>query len=379
MQLVRWCLLLSIGVMVGSLTPAAQQGTVGGEWLTHGGDKGFTRYSPLDQINEETVKNLRVAWRRPALVRELRAQYPDVTHGNQLQSTPIMVNGVLYGSNAIGLVEAFDPATGKTIWIQELEVQGDEALSGQASRGVGYWRSETDERILSVRRHYLTAMDAKTGKLIPSFGNGGKVDLREYTDSSEPSAAYRWRGAPMVVRDVVVVGSTGRRSGDVRAYDVRSGALRWTFHVIPPPGEFGNDTWLDDSWKGIQAGEADVWTMMSADEELGLVYLPPSAATNNMYGGHRPGINLFSTSIVCVRADTGERVWHFQTVHHDIFDYDNPAAPLLIDITVDGRPIKALVQLTKQAFAFVLDRVTGVPVWPIEERPGAAWFEVPES
>ena len=173
MQLVRWCLLLSIGVMVGSLTPAAQQGTVGGEWLTHGGDKGFTRYSPLDQINEETVKNLRVAWRRPALVRELRAQYPDVTHGNQLQSTPIMVNGVLYGSNAIGLVEAFDPATGKTIWIQELEVQGDEALTGQASRGVGV----------------LAQRDRRTHSLGPS----SLLDRNGRQDGKTDSQLWQWR------------------------------------------------------------------------------------------------------------------------------------------------------------------------------------------
>ena len=371
MRRVRCCfLVLCLAVLASGVTLESQEGARSGQWPNSGGDKGFTRYSPLDQINKDTVENLRIAWRRPALTDEFRAQHPDVGGGNPsvFQSTPIMVNGVLYASNGIGLVEALDPATGETIWVQEFEEQGEEALAGQDSRGVTYWRSGTDERILSVRRHYLVAIDARTGKLIRTFGDGGKVDLRYYADASEPLDSYRWRSAPLVVGDVVVVGSAVRRAGDVRAYDLNSGELRWTFGVIPGPDEFGGDTWLGDSWKGISAGEADVWSTMSADEELGLVYLPTSAATNNMYGGHRPGANLFSTSIICVRADTGERVWHFQTVHHDIFDYDNPTPPILVNITVDGRPIKALVQLTKQAIAFVLDRVTGEPVWPIEER-----------
>ena len=368
-------LLLCVAVVAHGLTPEAQEGITSGEWPYPGGDKGFTRYSALDQINKDTVKNLRIAWRRPALTNEFRAQYPDVMVGSPsvFQSTPIMVNGVLYAANGVGLVAALDPATGETLWVQEPEEQGAEALAGQASRGVAYSRNGNDERILSVRRHYLVATDAKTGKLIRSFGEGGKVDLRYYADVSEPIDSYRWRSAPMIVGDVVIVGSAVRRAGDVRGYDLNSGRLRWTFGVIPGPDDFGGDTWLGDSWRGISAGEADVWSMMCADEELGLVYLPTSAPTNNMYGGHRPGANLFSSTIICVRADTGERVWHFQTVHHDIFDYDNPTPPILANITVNDRPIKALVQLTKQGIAFVLDRVTGEPVWPIEERP------VPES
>ncbi len=365
----RFCVLLCVALLAAGAAVEGQQGSRDGGWPYHGGDKGFTRYSLLDQINKDTVKTLRTAWRRPGVAEELLAQYPNLKSENLLQSTPILVNGVLYASNRIGLVEAFDPATGRTIWVQELHEQGEGALRGRASRGVAYWRNGSGERLLSVRRHYLTATDPKTGRLMRSFGDGGKVDLRRFADTPE-LVNYQWRGVPLVVGDVVVIGSSVRgAAGDVRAYDVRTGKLRWTFRVIPRSDDFGSETWLEDSWKGMQAGEADVWSMASADEELGLVYLPTSAAANNMYGGHRPGANLFSTSIVCVRADTGERVWHFQTVHHDIFDYDNPTPPILVDITVNGKPIKALVQLTKQARAFVLDRVTGAPVWPIEERP----------
>jgi quinoprotein glucose dehydrogenase len=249
--------LLLVALVATGAPLKGQQGTNGGEWPNPGGDEGFTRYSPLEQVNKDTVKNLRIVWRRPAVADELRVQYPGLKYGNQLQSTPQMVNGVLYASNGIGLVEAFDPATGKTIWVQELAEHGEEALTGEASRGVAFWRSGGDERILSVRGRYLLATDPKTGKLIRGFGDGGKVDLGIYADTREP-VNYRWRAAPLVVRDVVIVGSAVTRAGDVRAYDVRTGKLRWTFHVIPQPGEFGNDTWLENSSKGIQAGEADV-------------------------------------------------------------------------------------------------------------------------
>ena len=344
-------------------------GTKGGEWPNHGGDLGFSRYSPLDQINKDNVKSLRIAWQRPAVSPELTTQFPGLKYGNKLLSTPLMINGVLYASDGVGLVEAFDPATGKTLWVQQLPDEDEAPPRGNASRGVAYFQSGGDERIFSVRPPYLLATDPKTGKLIRRFGEGGKVDLQNYADTVD-QVPYRWLSAPLVTRDVVIVGSsTQPRSSDIRAYDVRTGKLRWTFHVIPRAGEFGADTWLGDSLTGVQAGDAAVWTMMSADEELGLVYLPTSAPTNEMWGGDRPGANLFGSSIVCLRAETGERVWHFQTVHHDIWDYDNPAPPMLIDITVNGRPIKAVVVLTKQAFAFVFDRVTGQPVWPIEERP----------
>ncbi len=222
------------------------------------------------------------------------------------------------------------------------------------------------------RGRYLTALNASTGEIYPDFGDGGHVDLAA---GLGPGRRFRWIGAPTVVRDVVVIGQSMGDAfvtkeaprGDVRAFDVRTGALRWRFHTIPQAGEFGTDTWEDGSWE--YTGHAPVWTLFSADEELGYVYLPVSSSTNDMYGGHRPGRNLFSQSLVCVDAETGERVWHFQLVHHGLWDYDPPAAPILMDITVDGRHIKAVAQLTKQAFAYVFDRVTGEPVWPIEERP----------
>ena len=374
---------LALGALV--LVPTAlhaQQGTDGSEWTAHGGDAGYTRYAPLDQINADNVNELRVTWQHPAVDASLHERFPNLRYSNNLRSTPIMVDGMLYASNGIGLVEAFDPATGETRWVQELPGSGDDATRGTSSRGVGYWRGRTadDPRILSVRGPYLLATDVRSGRLISEFGDGGKVDLRYFEDSPEPRG-FRYSSAPLVVRDVVIVGAAMNDHppvkegvpGYVRAYDVRTGTLRWTFNPIPQEGELGVETWLGESWR--YSGSANVWTMMSADEELGLVYLPTGAPTNDTYGGHRPGENLFANSVVCVRADTGERVWHFQTVHHDLWDYDNNAAPILIDLEVAGRPgiTKAVVQLTKQSMAYVFDRVTGEPIWPIEER------EVPGS
>jgi quinoprotein glucose dehydrogenase len=362
-------------VLSGASSADAQHGTTG-EWRVQGGDSGYTRYAPLDQINADTVKDLGIVWRRPPVDQALLDRWPELRYSNNLRSTPEMVDGVLYASNGIGLVEAFDPATGETIWVQDLPFLGDDTPRGTANRGVGYWEDDTGERrrILSVRPPYLLATDIETGRLIPDFGDAGKVDLRAYADTSE-LIDYRVISPPLVVRDVVILGSLmddhppvkEQRPGYVRAYDVRTGELRWTWSPIPKSGEPGVETWLDDSWE--YSGTSNVWTMISADEELGLVYLPTGAPTNDMYGGHRPGNNLYANSLVCVRADTGERVWHFQMVHHDLWDYDNNVAPILMDITVDGRPIKAVVQLTKQAMAYVFDRVTGEPVWPIVERP----------
>ena len=371
----RVCLLGAVALACAVSPLRAQNGT-GGEWRVNGGDSGFTRYAPLDQINADTVHDLEIVWRRPAVDTTLHARWSGLQYSNNLRSTPVMVGGVLYASNGIGIVEAFDPATGETVWVQELPFLGDETPRGAANRGVGYWENDSGgaQRILSVRPPYLLATDVETGRLVPGFGDAGTVDLRVYADTPE-LVPYSWSSPPLVVRDVVIVGSAmqdhpatkEQRPGYVRAYDVRTGKLRWTWNPIPRAGEPGVETWLDDSWE--YSGMANVWTMMSADEELGLVYLPTGAPTNDMYGGHRPGNNLFANSLVCVRAETGEPVWHFQMVHHDLWDYDNNVAPILMDITVDGREIKAVVQLTKQAMAYVFDRVTGEPVWPIVERP----------
>ena len=371
---------LSLAVFVavvafGAVSPGAQRGPADVEWRQYSGDNGSTKYSPLAQITKDNVARLRIAWRRSQVDPSLLEQNPKLRPGNNFRSTPIMVGGVLYASNGVGLVEAFDPATGRTIWVQQ--VPESELPAGSANRGVAYWSQGANGRIVTFRNHYLYALDARTGKPAAEFGTGGRVDITAATGAAR---AYTWNGTPLVVRDVVILGSTMAEqdsaarmtgvSGDVYGFDVRTGELRWTFRPIPRAGEPGIETWENESWR--YTGAANVWAPMSADDELGYVYLPTSSATNDMYGGHRLGANLFSSSIVCLDAATGKRVWHFQTVHHDLFDYDNPAAPILADITVGGRQIKAVVQVTKQAFAFVLDRVTGQPVWPIEERPVGA-------
>jgi len=365
-QLPFWAFLI---VLVFSTSGSAQQGTTG-EWHVHGGDSGYTRYSSLDQINKDTVGDLDIAWRRSSVDASLIQQWPDLQYSNQLRSTPIMVDGILYASNGIGLVEAFDPGTGQTLWVQDHSFLGDDTPRGASNRGVAYWADGADKRIFSIRPPYLLATNASTGQSLDSFGSNGKVDLRY-----DAETGYSGTSPPVVVKDVVILGSAmadhpytkEQHPGDVRAYDVRTGELRWTWSPIPKAGEPGVETWLDDSW--TYSGMANVWTMFSADLELGYVYLPTGAPTNDMYGGHRPGNNLYANSLVCVDATTGERVWHFQTVHHDLWDYDNNVAPILMDITVDGRDIKAVVQLTKQAIAYTFDRVTGEPVWPIIERP----------
>ncbi|MDE2906466.1 MAG: PQQ-binding-like beta-propeller repeat protein, partial [Acidobacteriota bacterium] len=314
-----------ITVLAGFGAAAAQQG-VDGEWRVHGGDAGYTRYAALDQIDAETVGDLQIVWRREAVDASLRERWPELRYSNQLRATPIMVDGVLYASNGIGLVEAFDPGTGETIWVQDAAFLGEETPRGAPNRGVAWWESEDERRLFAIRPPYLMAVDAGTGELIDSFGDAGLVDL---TYDAEPG--YSGTSPPLVVKDVVILGSAmadhpftmEQHPGDVRAYDVRTGALRWTWSPIPRAGESGVETWLDESWE--YSGMSNVWTMFSADLELGYVYLPTGAPTNDMYGGHRPGNNLYANSLVCVDAETGERVWHYQLVHHGLWDYDIPA------------------------------------------------------
>ena len=353
-------------VMMAAAAVSAQET----EWRSYSADPGSTKYAAVDQINAANVATLQIAWRRPAVDAALRKLDPSVTFPNNFRATPLMIGGVLYSPNGLGLVEAFHPATGRTIWVQQ-PAGGAKGLRGDSTRGLAYWSSGSDERLFVQRGETLMALDPKTGRPISTFGSGGSVNLR-YGTGPEP---YRWTGAPQICRDVVILGSSMSDSppnkegtpGDVRGYDVRTGRLRWTFHVIPRPGEFGMDTWKNDSW--AYNGHANLWSLLSVDEQLGYAYLPLTSATSDMYGGHRLGDNLFSSTLVAVNCLDGERVWHQQLVHHDLWDYDLPAAPVLADITVDGRPIRAVVQVTKQAFAFVFDRVTGQPVWPIEERP----------
>ena len=375
---------LSVCLVVAAAAAAMQSQGRGapGEWRYYGGNKAFTRYSPLDQINRDNVKNLKIAWRRPAVSDELTQAFPDLRVNNYLRATPIVIDGVLYTQNAHGLVVAFDGESGKTVWEQELFARTREEANGASTRGVDYWRGgsgNADKRIFAIRGEYLYALNAETGKPVAGFGDQGRASL--HFDETEQPLAGRFNDTtgPLVVGNVVVV--TGNTAGagdtgtmkkeaapeDVRGFDAQSGKLLWTFHVVPRPGEFGNDTWGNDSWK--IAGDLGAWNPMTADEELGYVYIPLTAPTASAYGVWRPGDNLFADSLVALDAKTGKRVWHFQTVHHDLWEWENVGPAMLGDITVDGRRIKAVIQPNKNGFLFVLDRTNGKPVWPIEERP----------
>ncbi|HEX6994603.1 MAG TPA: pyrroloquinoline quinone-dependent dehydrogenase [Gammaproteobacteria bacterium] len=355
----------------------AEEGDGGGqaEWPVYGGSLYAQHYSPLDQIDASNVADLRVAWRWSAANFGPRPEA-------RTETTPLMVGGVLYATAGVTRnVVAIDARTGETLWMWrpdegERFERAPRKLSG---RGVAYWSDgQGDDRIITVTPGFhLVALDAHTGLPEPGFGNGGVVDMYELLRGPKDNIEIGSTSPPLVVGDVIVVGpahGVGARpnsrtqvKGDVRAFDARTGELKWTFHTVPERGEHGYDTWFDGSAE--YTGNAGVWAPMAADPDLGLVYLPVEAPTSDMYGGHRHGANLFGNSIVALNVETGERVWHFQQIHHDIWDWDNPTSPILLDVTVDGRPVKALVQLTKQAFAYVLDRETGEPIWPIEERP----------
>jgi quinoprotein glucose dehydrogenase len=342
------------------------------QWGFYSADKGATRYSPLAQIDASNVSRLRVVWRHKQADPAILAANPDFNLNNRYMVTPIYVDGRLYVPNGFGLAEAIDPATGRTQWTQKPLIDAPEGLPAlMISKGVAYWGNGDDARILHVRQQHLFALNPRTGEPIASFGDAGKVDL------STEDFRYKWNGVPVVAGDVVVLGSSMLEQdsavykdgppGHVRAFDVRTGKERWWWSPVPREGDPATATYENEAWRYTGAG--NVWSTFSADDELGLVYVPTSGVTNDMYGGHRLGNNLYGSSVVALNARTGERVWHFQTVHHDLFDYDLPAAPILIDIAVDGRPIKALAQVTKHGFLFVLDRATGAPVWPVEERP----------
>lgn len=354
----------------------AQRGVTKGEWPHYAGDHGSTKYSPLDQINKDNVKSMKLAWTWESEDAKVSAE-KKITPG-QFKATPIMVGGRLFLSTSFSLVCCIDPATGKTLWTFDPKSyeRGRPTNSGFQHRGVEYWTDGKEERILiATGGRQLVAIDAKTGKPCADFGKDGMVNLVEGFDRPLDERYYTINSPPVVCRDTIVVGSvvfdfpTGPRMppGDVFGYDVRTGKKKWTFHTIPREGEPGVETWENESWK--TSGATNVWTTMSADEELGYVYLPISTPTNDFYGGHRLGNDLYAESLVCVEAATGRRVWHFQAVHHGLWDYDFPCAPTLVDITVGGKKIKAVAQVSKQGFTYVFDRVTGDPVWPIEERP----------
>jgi len=347
------------------------------EWLSYGGDKASSKYSPLAQISSDNFNRLKVAW-------TWRSADEEVTKANpQLrtwvwEATPLMADGVLYVSTSLSQVAAIDAATGKTRWVYDPETWkgGTPSNNGFVHRGVAYWADGNDRRILvGTSDGYLICLNAQTGKPISTFGQHGRIDLTQGLGRTVNRRHYGVSSPPIICRDVVVMGSKVQDfplsrempPGDVRGFDVRTGKQRWLFRAVPGDGEFGNETWEQDSWR--TAGAANVWTMMSADDDLGYVYLPFSTPANDWYGGQRPGDGLFGESLVCLDARTGKRIWHFQMVHHGLWDYDLPAAPNLLNIRVNGKRVKAVAQVSKQAFVYVFDRVTGKPIWPIEERP----------
>jgi quinoprotein glucose dehydrogenase len=368
-------------IAVGVSSQSKQPSTATGAWPHYSGDLKGTRYSPLDQINASNFNKLEVAWRFKT---DNLGPFPEY----KLEGTPLMVNGVLYTTGGTRRsVIALDAKTGELIWAHSLREGKRAAVAPRqlSGRGLAYWTDgKGNERVLYVTTGYrLVALNAKNGAPISSFGTDGIVDLKvgvvkglnQQIDLETGEIGIH--STPTVVRDTVIVGSAMREGatvpthnntkGLVRAFDVRTGKKIWQFNTIPSPGEFGNETWENESW--AVNGNVGVWNQITVDEELGLVYLPVETPASDYYGGHRPGNNLFAESLVCLDLKTGQRKWHFQLVHHPVWNYDMPAAPILADITVNGRAVKAVAMPTKQAWLYVFDRVTGQPVWPIEERP----------
>lgn len=419
-RVTTFLLTVSLATALAAQAPPAPS-TARGEWPTYGGDLASTKYSPLDQITAANFASLKIAWRAKSPDGFLSLTLPDGTEWsadsklifdelNRLEprrwrdgqppfvqnykATPLMVNGTVYVNTAASVGAAYDARTGALKWVynpKSYEAGTTTLTLRWNQRGVAYWTDpspslragSSDERIYwGTGDGYLICVDAKTGKPVAGFGTNGKVDLMEGLPRATRgrrdylnALTYSVQSPPIVVKDVIItpaaisslIKTKEQIPGWIRAFDVRTGKVRWTFQTVPPKGEFGSETWTDGS--NEYAGKVTVWTMMSADEELGQVYLPTNTTAPDFYGAHRLGNNLFAESIVALDIATGKRVWHFQTVHHGLWDYDNPAAPNLLDITVAGKRIKALAQITKQGYVYTFDRVTGTPVWPIIETP----------
>jgi quinoprotein glucose dehydrogenase len=344
-------------------------------WTSYAADKWNSKYSPLNQINKDNVKDLEIKWIWDSPDNEVRDQikYPTSIY----QTTPLAIDGILYIGSTTAIISAVDGATGKTIWKFDPLVYKQKikpAQGGYVHRGISYWEEGDDKRIIfGTPDGRLMSIYAKDGSIVKSFGNNGTIDLTKGL-GMEFKGNYSVSTPPIISNGVIVVGASitdarpksGKPPGDVRGFDVKTGKLLWTFHTIPHKGEYGYDTWKNGSAE--KNGNTNVWARMSADPELGYVYLPISTPTNDWYGGERIGDNLFAESLVCLDIKTGKRIWHFQVVHHGVWDYDLASAPNIMDITVGGKKIKAVAQITKQGFTFVFDRITGEPVWPIEEK-----------
>ena len=356
-----------------------ENATPEGDWRHHGGNHNSDKYAPLDQIDGSNFSDLELAWRyrSPDLDLPEDLAYPT----GDYRAVPLVVDGIMYVNSNHGLISALNSATGEELWVFDPKSYelGPPLFSPLQTRGIEYWTDGEIERIfIATSGKQLVSVDIKTGQPDPNFGDDGYVDLKQNFGRLEFEMNNITHGAPPIaVGSTVIVGSKiydfsmFNRSppGHVRAYDAYTGDFKWRFNTIPQEGEYGNETWENDSWR--VTGNTNVWTYMSADEEAGIVYLPVSTPTNDYWGGFRLGENLFAESIVALDIETGERIWHFQTVHHGVWDYDVASAPNLVDIKVDGKAIKAIAQVSKTAFTYVFDRITGEPVWPIEERPVA--------
>jgi len=347
-------------------------------WPYYGGDQAGTKYSPLADVNASTVSRLGVVWEWSPREKVLEAFG---TRPGNFQATPLVIDNVMYVSTPYNRVVALNPETGAELWSFDPKAYEDGQPpngTGFVHRGVASWRDGADGsklRIFINSRYRLFSLDAETGRPVDTFGSHGSIDLSEGLVWAIDKKHYTNTSPPVVYKDLVILGNgVGDRlvyrndpPGDIRAFNARTGKQVWSFHTIPQPGEMGNNTWGADSWS--YSGHTNAWAPMTLDEERGLLYVPLGTPSNDFFGGRRPGANLFAESLVCLDATTGARKWHYQLVHHGLWDYDNPSPPSLVNISVRGRRINAVVQLTKQGFAFVFDRVTGAPVWPIEERP----------
>jgi glucose dehydrogenase len=343
-----------LALLIARGTPFQVQGAENGqrEWRDYGGGPDSSRFVAAKEMTKANVNRLQVAWAYP---------------GGQTDFNPIVVRGVVYARGPKSSLVALDATTGKELW-------SNEGVQGFASRGINYWESKdgADRRLIFSANNLLQAIDARTGQNIPSFGVEGRVDLREGLDRDPSTINQQSRIPGRVFENLIILGSAtnqeyGSAPGDIRAFDVRTGAKVWTFHTVPRPGEFGYDTWPPDAWKTV--GGANNWGEQSIDEKRGIVYVPTGSPKFNFYGGNRKGDNLFGDCLIALDARTGKRLWHFQTVHHDIWDLDNNSAPQLTTIRREGRTIDVVAMASKTGYLYVFDRVTGKPIWPIEERP----------
>ena len=393
------CAVLCGVVTVSPDAALGQQGAPNGEWRSYAGDLGGTKYSALDQIDASNFNDLRIAWRWESAdggldLEALREIHPGLSILN-MRATPLMVDGVVYVVTPLRQAAALDAGSGAVKWLHSPEVVPGTKFSinapGYSSRGAAYWTDGTDARLFyGTPDGYLLALDAHTGRPVLSFGNNGRVDLASEIprggrgstdDQGHPLLSVN--SPPIVAHDVIVTPTSisdqpitkEHPVGWVKGIDARTGETRWIFRTVPQGDDLGVDSWENGSWR--YSGGANVWSAFSVDDDLGYLYLPTGTPTNDYYGGHRPGDNLFAESLVALDIETGERIWHFQAVHHGVWDYDFPTHPNLVDVTVDGRDVKVIAQVSKQGFTYVLDRVTGEPVWPIEERPVATDTDLP--